>query len=63
MPGIQNIVAGLIIGGIGIAITAVTYEMASGGGTYVVAWGAVLVGAVRVIQGFAQLVGSAVRRA
>lgn len=38
----------------GIAVTAFTYSAASGsgGGTYVVAWGAVLVGVTRLIRGF-----------
>jgi len=39
----------------GIAVTAFTYSAASsgpGGGTYVVAWGAMLVGVTRLIRGF-----------
>lgn len=35
----------------GIVVTAVTYSNASGGGTYVVAWGAILFGAVQFIKG------------
>lgn len=35
----------------GIVVTAVTFSAASGGGTYVVAWGAILFGAVQFIKG------------
>ena len=38
---------------IGIVITAATYSAASGGGTYVVAWGAIIFGAVRFFKGLA----------
>ncbi|MFO0613303.1 MAG: hypothetical protein U0414_11980 [Polyangiaceae bacterium] len=44
---------GCLLFGIGIIATAVSYAMASEGtgGKYVVAWGAMLVGAIRFIQG------------
>lgn len=42
---------GAIICVVGILITAVTYSAASGGGTYVVAWGAIVFGAVRFFKG------------
>lgn len=35
----------------GIAVTALTYAMASGGGTFIVAWGAVIFGAVQALRG------------
>jgi len=35
----------------GIVITAVTYSAASGGGTYVVTWGAIIFGAFQFIKG------------
>lgn len=35
----------------GLIVTAVTYSAASGGGTYVVAWGAILFGAIQFIKG------------
>ena len=35
----------------GIVVTAVTYQVASGGGTYVVAWGAILFGAIQALRG------------
>lgn len=45
----------MLIGGIicvvGILITTVSYYNSSGTGSYVVAWGAILVGAVRLFQG------------
>lgn len=39
----------------GIIVTAVTYQAASGGGTYVVAWGAIIFGAVQFFKGLAKL--------
>jgi hypothetical protein len=43
----------------GIAVTAVTDQAASnaGGGTYIIAWGAILFGAVQFLRGLAQLGG------
>lgn len=35
----------------GIIITAVTYSAASGGGTYVVTWGAIIFGAIQFFKG------------
>ena len=35
----------------GIMVTAVTYTSATGGGTYVVAWGAILFGAFQFVSG------------
>jgi len=35
----------------GIVVTAITYAAASGGGTFIVAWGAVLFGAVQAVRG------------
>ncbi|CAN5195288.1 hypothetical protein BH09BAC1_BH09BAC1_21950 [soil metagenome] len=46
----------MVIGGAwcvgGMVITLITYSMSSGGGTYIVAWGAILFGAVQFINGF-----------
>jgi hypothetical protein len=40
----------------GIAVTALTYQMASGGGgTFIVAWGAILFGGIQFIKGLGQL--------
>lgn len=46
------IVGGLWCGG-GIAITAITYALAdnNGGGTYVVAWGAIIFGGIQFLRG------------
>ncbi|MBS1581464.1 MAG: hypothetical protein JST66_04605 [Bacteroidetes bacterium] len=45
----------LLIGGlilvVGIAITVISYYKASGGGTYVVTWGAMLWGGMRLFKG------------
>jgi hypothetical protein len=35
----------------GIVVTALTYAAASGGGTFIVAWGAVLFGAIQAVRG------------
>lgn len=37
----------------GLIVTAVTYSSASGGGTYVVAWGAIIFGAIQFFKGVA----------
>ncbi len=42
----------------GAVITAATYSAASGGGTYVVTWGAIIFGAIQMLAGLAQLNGS-----
>ena len=42
----------------GCLVTGVTYFMAAGnhgGNTYVVAWGAIIIGAFRILQGWYQL--------
>lgn len=50
----RNIVIGLVLLGIGIVVTAVTYGSASrGGGTYIVAWGPMVFGAIRLFKGLA----------
>ena len=36
-----------------IIVTAVTYQAACDGGTYVIAWGAILFGAIQFIKGLA----------
>jgi hypothetical protein len=41
----------------GIVVTALTYSAAAGGGRYVVAWGAVVFGAIQFVRGLAQSVG------
>ncbi len=45
----------MIVGGLwcagGIAVTAATYSAAEGGGTYVVAWGAIVFGAIEFFRG------------
>ena len=41
----------------GIVVTAATYSAASGGGSYVVAWGAIVFGAIQFFRGLIQLGG------
>lgn len=49
----------IIVGGLffvgGIIVTAVTYTSASEGGSYVVAWGAIIFGGIQMVRGFFQL--------
>ena len=55
--GLKNMVAGALWCVGGIVVTAVTYQMAAsngGGGTYFVAWGAVIFGAIQFFRGLAQ---------
>ncbi len=53
--GIRNIVIGSLWCVGGLVITALTYSMASGGGTYIVTWGAIVFGAVQAIRGLIQV--------
>jgi hypothetical protein len=53
--GLVNMGIGVGLAAIGIVITAVTYSAASHGGTYVVAWGAMAVGAWRFLLGLFQI--------
>ncbi len=39
----------------GIAVTAITYSKAAPGGTYIVAWGAILFGAIQFFKGLANI--------
>lgn len=48
----KNMQTGLLICGAGLVITFSSYSLASGGGTYIVAWGAILFGAIRMFKGF-----------
>ena len=52
--GQKNMVWGAIWCVGGIIVTAATYSAAEGGGTYVVAWGAILFGAIQFFQGLIQ---------
>jgi hypothetical protein len=54
--GLVNIGIGLLIAAIGLTVSVVSYEaVSSSGGTYFVAWGAVVIGAWRVVLGLVQL--------
>lgn len=51
-----DIIFGIILLVIGIAITAFTYDSASRqGGTYIVAYGPIVVGVIKLIRGLATL--------
>jgi hypothetical protein len=55
--GQKNMLIGGLICLVGIVITAATYSSAAGGGKYLVAWGAILFGAVRFFRGMSQAAG------
>ena len=42
----------------GTVVTIATYSAASGGGRYVVAWGAILFGFIQMVSGLVQLLGN-----
>jgi len=53
-----DIVLGIVLIVIGIAITAITHDHASRqGGTYVVAFGPIIVGVIRLFRGIARAGG------
>lgn len=53
-----DILFGIILIVIGVAITAITHESASReGGTYIVAYGPIIVGVIKLIRGLARSSG------
>lgn len=52
----EMVVGGLWCAG-GLAVTILTMQAAAGGGTYVVAWGAILFGAIQFFRGLAASMG------
>jgi len=54
----SRMVTGGIVALIGIIVTVGSYEAASGGGTYVVAWGAILFGGIQFLRGLGELAQS-----
>jgi hypothetical protein len=53
--GRRHMVTGGVICAIGIVVTVVTYSAAAeGGGSYVVAWGAIIFGGIRFFRGLMQ---------
>jgi hypothetical protein len=57
-PGMRNIVIGFGIAIVGAIITFVTFSASAGGGTYVVAWGAIIFGAIQGVRGVIQLLSN-----
>jgi hypothetical protein len=55
--GTKNMMIGGLICLVGIVITAATYSSAAGGGRYVIAWGAIIFGAIRFFRGLGQASG------
>ena len=53
--GRKNMIYGALWCGGGILVTAITYSSASGGGTYIITWGAIIFGAVQFIVGLTQI--------
>ncbi len=52
--GKKNMLYGALWCSGGIAVTALTYQAAAPGGTYIVAWGAIVYGAIRFFRGLTQ---------
>lgn len=55
--GNKNMLYGALWGVGGLLVTLLTYCAASNGGTYVVAWGAVIFGAIQFFKGLYQRLG------
>jgi hypothetical protein len=56
VAGRRHMIMGGVICAIGVVVTVVTYTAAeNGGGTYVVAWGAIVFGAIRFFRGLIQM--------
>jgi hypothetical protein len=56
--GTRNMLIGGLICAVGLIVTIATYSAASsGGGQYVVAWGAIIFGAIRFFRGLGQMSG------
>ena len=56
--GVNNMLFGAIWCVGGIVVTAVTYQAASNGGHYIIAWGAVLFGAIQFLRGLFQVLAN-----
>lgn len=56
--GKRNMVVGGLWCGGGLVVTLYTYAAVSGGGTYVVAWGAILFGGIQFLKGMVQQLGA-----
>lgn len=52
----KHLIWGGVLCVVGTVVTAATYWAAQGGGTYIVAWGAILAGVVQLVIGIRQLV-------
>ncbi len=50
--GQRSMIFGGLVCVVGILITAGTYASAEGGGTYFIAWGAIVFGAIQFFRGF-----------
>jgi hypothetical protein len=59
--GLANIGIGIVVASIGIGVTVFTYIAATPNGTYIIAWGAIAVGAWRILLGFYQLLMGSLR--
>ena len=54
--GVANLAIGAALFGVGLLVTVGTYGSASSsGGTYIVAWGPMVFGVIRIVRGLAKL--------
>jgi hypothetical protein len=56
--GVKNMLFGALWCFGGIVVTAMTYQAASNGGHYIIAWGAVLFGAIQFLRGLFQVLAN-----
>ena len=55
VAGRRHMIVGAIICVLGIVVTAMTYSGAGHGGSYVIWWGAIVFGAIRIFRGLSQM--------
>jgi hypothetical protein len=53
--GRRQVMIGLAIAGVGLVVTVASYSASSGGGTYLVFWGAIIFGLIRAGRGVAMM--------
>lgn len=55
--GVRDLGIGFLLMVVGCGITYATFSAAEGGGTYVVLWGLIFIGAAQVLRGLVRLMG------
>jgi hypothetical protein len=55
VAGRRHMIMGAVVCAFGIVVTVASYNAAEHGGTYFVAWGAIIFGGIQCLRGFAQM--------